>query len=137
MEPSPLRRYVRRPDSPVVAVRLDLETDGLVYRKWGDVQRAKRGDWLVDNAGDVYTVDADVFARTYRAVGSGSGTYVKSTPVWATKAENAGSVATKEGRTHYDAGDYIVSNTSDGSDQYAITAAKFEALYKPDDEEAR
>jgi len=127
------RRYVRRPDSPVVAIRLELDTDGLVYRKWGDTQRAKRGDWLVDNAGDVYTVDAAVFARTYRPAGQGPGTYVKSTPVWATKAENAGSVVTKEGRTHYEAGDYIVSNSSDGSDQYAIAAAKFDALYVPED----
>lgn len=132
--PTP-RRYIRRPDSPVVAVRLDLDTDGLVYRKWGGVQRAKRGDWLVDNAGDVYTVDADVFARTYRATGSGPGTYVKATPVWATKAATAGSVATKEGRTHYEAGDYLVSNSSDGSDQYAIGADKFETLYVADDEE--
>ena len=133
MAPSPLRRYVRRPDSPVVAIRLDLDIDGLVYRKWGDTQHAKRGDWLVDNDGDVYTVDADSFDRTYRPVGSGPGTYIKSTPVWATKAEKAGSVATKEGRTHYEAGDYIVSNSSDGSDQYAIAAAKFEKMYMPDD----
>lgn len=132
MESNEPRRYIRRPDSPIVAIRLDLDTDGLVYRKWGDEQHAKRGDWLVDNDGDVYTVDADVFARTYRSVG-GPGTYVKSTPVWATKAEKAGSVATKEGRTHYEAGDYIVSNSSDGSDQYAIAAAKFESLYMPDE----
>ena len=134
MAPSHPRRYVRRPDCPVVAIRLDLDTDGLVYRKWGDEQRAKRGDWLVDNDGDVYTVDAEVFDRTYSRVGSGPGTYVKSTPVWATRAEKAGSVATKEGRTHYEAGDYVVSNNSDGSDQYAIAAAKFETLYMPDDE---
>lgn len=136
MAPSPPRRYVRRPDSPVVAIRLDLDIDGFVYRKWGDVQRAKRGDWLVDNDGEIYTVDSDVFDRTYHPAGSGPGTYLKSTPVWATKAEKAGSVATKEGRTHYQAGDYVVSNSSDGSDQYAITAAKFEALYMPEDEEA-
>ena len=127
------RRYVRRPDSPVVAIKLDLDLDGFAYRKWGDEQRAKRGDWLVDNDGDVYTVDADVFARTYRPTGKGPGAYVKSTPVWATKAETAGSVATKEGRTHYEAGDYLVSNSEDGSDQYAISAAKFESLYMPDE----
>ena len=133
----PPRRYVRRPDSPVVAIRLDLETDGLVYRKWGDEQRAKRGDWLVDNDGDVYTVDAESFDRTYKRVGSGPGMYIKSTPVWATKAESAGSVLTKEGRSHYQAGDYVVSNSSDGSDQYAIAAAKFETLYMPDGDEGR
>ena len=63
------RRYVRRPDRPVTAVRLALDTDGLVYRKWGGEQRAKPGDWIVDNDGDVYTVDADVFERTYRQIG--------------------------------------------------------------------
>jgi hypothetical protein len=32
----------------------------------GAEQRCKRGDWLVDNGGEVYTVDGDSFARTYR-----------------------------------------------------------------------
>jgi hypothetical protein len=50
----------------VAAVRLALDTEGLVYRKWGGQQHAKPGDWSVDNDGDVYTVDAGVFARTYR-----------------------------------------------------------------------
>jgi len=126
------RRYVRRPDRPVTAVRLALDTDGLVYRKWGGEQRAKPGDWIVDNDGDVYTVDADIFARTYRR--TGSGTYVKTTPVWAERATHAGRTKTKEGATHYNAGDYIVSNNSDGSDEYAMTAAKFEDLYTPADE---
>jgi hypothetical protein len=122
-------RHVRRPDRPVAAVRLALDTDGLVYRKWGGEQRAKAGDWLVDNDGDVYTVDADVFARTYRKTGPGA--YVKTTPVWAERAESAGSVTTKEGVTHHDAGDYLVSNTADGTDEYAMKAATFESLYMP------
>jgi hypothetical protein len=134
---NPRRRYVRKPDSLVVAIRLDLDTDGLIYRKWGAEQRAKPGDWLVDNSGDIYTVDADVFSRTYRPAQRGPGTYVKTTPVWAEKAEKAGAVKTKEGQTNYQPGDYIVSNTNDDdSDQYAISAAKFEALYMPDDENA-
>jgi hypothetical protein len=124
------QQYVRRPDRPVTAVRLALETDGLAYRKWGGEQWAKPGDWIVDNEGDVYTVDADVFARTYRQIGPGA--YVKSTPVWAERTSHAGSVKTKEGVTHYDAGDYIVSNNADGSDEYAMTAAKFESLYELD-----
>ena len=126
------QRYVRRPDRPIAAVRLALETDGLVYRKWGAEQRAKAGDWIVDNDGDVYPVAADVFARTYRQKGTGA--YVKTTPVWAGRASQAGSVETKEGATHYDAGDYLVSNNSDGSDEYAITAAKFESLYQLDEQ---
>lgn len=124
-----MQRYRRRPDRPVSAVRLLLDTEGLRYHKWGAEQLCKPGDWLVDNAGDVYTVDADSFERTYRAVGIGA--YVKTTPLWATRAETAGSVATKEGRTHYAAGDYLVSNQEDGSDAYAIAADAFENLYEP------
>lgn len=128
------RRYVRRPERSVVAVRLALDTDGLVYRKWGGEQRAKAGDWLVDNDGDVYTVDAHVFERTYRQ--TGIGTYVKTTPIWAEQASRAGSIKTKEGVTNYQAGDYLVSNNSDGSDEYAISATKFESLYTARDEDS-
>lgn len=127
MPDSTRRRYVRRPDRPVAAVRLSLDTDGFVYRKWGGEQRAKPGDWIVDNDGDVYSIDAESFARTYREISRGA--YVKTTPVWAEQAPAAGSVKTKEGVTHYQAGDYVVWNNSDGSDAYAIDAAKFEALY--------
>ena len=127
MPDSTRQRYVRRPDRPVAAVRLSLDTDGLVYRKWGGEQRAKPGDWIVDNDGDVYSVDAESFDRTYREISRGA--YLKTTPVWAERAPAAGSVKTKEGVTHYQAGDYVVWNDSDGSDAYAIDAAKFEALY--------
>jgi hypothetical protein len=130
MTPAALRRYVRRPDRPVVAVQIALDTDGLVYRKWGGEQRGKKNDWLVDNDGDVYTVDAEVFARTYRKAEAGPGAYVKTTPIWAEKADRAGEVKTKEGATHYEAGDYLVSNASDGSDPYAVTAEKFRSLYE-------
>lgn len=125
----PPQRYRRRRDHPVAAVRLLLDTEGVRYRKWGAEQLAKPGDWLVDNAGDVYTVDAASFAATYRAVGTGA--YVKTTPVWAVRAEAAGSVATKEGRTHYAAGDYLVSNEPDGGDAYAVPAARFNQMYEP------
>ncbi len=57
---------------------------------------------------------------------------MKTTPVWAERAQSAGSVKTKEGATHYEAGDYVVSNNPDGSDGYAIAASKFEALYALD-----
>src|SRR4051812_22257505 len=123
----PRQRYVRRPDRPIVAIRLALDLKSLVYQKWGDEQSAKPGDWLVDNDGDVYTVDADSFARTYRQTGPGA--YVKTTPVWAERTAQAGIVKTKEGATHYEPGDYLVSNERDGTDAYAISAAKFETLY--------
>lgn len=124
-------RYRKKASQYVVAVQLELETDGLVYTKWGGTQRAKRGDWLVNNDGDTYTVDKDVFARTYERVEGGI--YIKTTPVWAEVATQAGSVKTKEGSSHYEAGDYIVSNNEDGSDAYCTSKAKFEAMYTRSD----
>ena len=124
--------YRKKASQYVVAVQLDLDTDGLVYRKWGDTQRAKRGDWLVDNDGDIYTVDAKVFARTYERVEGGM--YIKTTPIWAEVATRDGSVKTKEGRSHYKRGDYIVSNNKNGDDAYCISAKKFEDMYTRADE---
>ena len=124
------QRYRRKPDQAVTAVRLALAFDGFSYQKWGDTQRAQAGDWLVDNGGDVYTVSADTFARTYRQASPGR--WVKAAPVWAEQAEQAGSVATQEGRTHYAAGDWLVSNAEDGSDAYAVSAGKFDRLYELD-----
>jgi hypothetical protein len=127
---TPRQRYRRKPDQTVVAVQLRLDTEGFTYRKWGGEQRCKAGDWLVDNDGEVYTVDQESFALTYRHVGKGA--YVKSAPVWAEVASEDGSVATKEGRSAYRQGDYLVSNNEDGSDAYAISSEKFLVQYEPD-----
>ena len=126
------QRFRRKPDQAVTAVRLSLDFEGFGYTKWGDFQHAKAGDWLVDNDGDVYTVAADSFASTYRQAGPGR--WLKAAPVWAERAAEAGSVATKEGRSHHDAGDWLVSNGEDGSDSYAISVDKFEKMYEPDPE---
>ncbi len=125
------RKYVKRANTAVVAVQLDLDTDGFTYRKWGAVQRCKPGDWIVNNAGDMYTVDRETFQRTYRA--EGPGLYVKVAPVWAEVAERDGVIATKEGRTHYRAGAYLVFNEEDGHDGYAVEAESFERMYRPAD----
>jgi hypothetical protein len=123
------RKYVKRAGTEVVAVQLDLDTDGFTYRKWGTEQTCKPGDWIVDNKGDVYTVDRETFARTYRAQGPGQ--YRKTTPVWAEKAEHDGAIRTKEGVTQYKAGSYLVLNDAEGQDGYAVTAPSFEAMYEP------
>ena len=121
-------KYVKRASQFVIAVQFDLETDGFAYRKWGGTQRCKRGDWLVNNNGDTYTVDGEIFARTYQA--TGPGTYIKTTPVWAVAAETAGEVRTKEGATHYEAGDYVVYNDPGGTDSYAVAKKEFERMYE-------
>jgi hypothetical protein len=121
-------RYVKRAERGVVAVQLALDTAGFTYRKWGGIQTSKAGDWIVNNEGDIYTVDRATFERTYRQVEKG--VYVKITPVWAEVAREAGSVQTKEGVTHYQAGDYLVFNEEQGGDAYAVSADKFEAMYE-------
>ena len=127
-----LKTYRRRAGARITAVRLDLDFDGFTYRKWGGTQRCKPGDWLVCNAGEVYTVDADSFANTYRKVSEG--VYEKHAPVWAKVAEAAGSIPTKEGASHYEAGDWLVFNDPDGTDGYAMPPANFEELYEPEAE---
>lgn len=72
-------KYKKKPTSFITAVQLDLDTDGFTYNKWGGAQVCKRGDWLVDNAGDKYTVSADSFAKTYDYLSPG--VYTKSAPV--------------------------------------------------------
>jgi hypothetical protein len=124
------RTYRKRASQVVHAIRLDLDIDtgGFTYRKWGGRQRCDAGDWLVNNAGDVYTVDAATFERTYRQVRGGE--YQKAAAVWAEQAWEPGSVPTKEGSTAYRAGDYIVSNDPGGTDAYVVGQAKFEEMYE-------
>ncbi len=124
------QRYRPHAGRTVVAIQLRLDMPGFAYQKWGHDQQCQQGDWLVDNEGDVYTVNAESFAKTYRAVSKGL--YAKSQCVWARQAAQAGSVATKEGLTAYQSGDWLVSNHEDGSDAYAISSDKFPTLYEPD-----
>lgn len=121
-------KYVKRANHTVVAVQLALDTDGFTYRKWGAIQKCKAGDWIVNNNGDVYTVDSESFERTYRQVGAGR--YAKVAPVWAERMPVAGRVRTKEGQTHYRAGDYLVFNEEQDGDAYAVAAGDFEAMYE-------
>ena len=121
-------KYVKRENQSVIAVQLALDTEGFTYHKWGGLQTCKAGDWLLDNDGDIYTVDRDTFARTYRKVDSGR--YVKVTPVWAEPAAGSGRVQTKEGITNYQRGDYLVFNDENGGDAYTVEAEKFRAMYE-------
>ena len=74
-------KYMKKRDALVTAVQLNLETEGFTYEKWGDLQRCKPGDWLVDNLGETYTVDSVTFEETYTPVSPGR--YAKKAPVWA------------------------------------------------------
>jgi hypothetical protein len=125
------RKYRKRAGTVVVAIQLDLDTTGFTYRKWGAEQTCKRGDWIVSNLGDVYTVDGGAFASTYRA--QGQGLFRKVAPVWAEVADRDGAIRTKQGVTHYTAGSYLVFNDEQGQDGYAVAAPTFESMYEPAD----
>jgi len=68
--------------------------------------------------------------RTYERARPGC--YVKKTPVWAEVATGAGSIKTKQGASRYSKGDYLVYNDRNGRDGYAMSAAKFKAMYARD-----
>ena len=121
------RKYFKKAAALVTAVQLDLDTPGFEYQKWGGTQRCKAGDWLVNNDGEVYTVDRESFALTYVAVSQGL--YKKAAPVWAEVAEQSGAIETKEGATRYEAGAYIVYNDPHCKDGYAVQADAFEEMY--------
>ena len=123
------RKYIKQKGPLVTAVQLNFATKGFTYQKWGAEQTCKTGDWIVDNGGDVYTIDRETFAGTYRP--ESQGLYRKIGPVWAEKADHAGVIKTKEGQTKYNAGDYLVFNDEDGKDGYAVSQASFEQMYEP------
>jgi hypothetical protein len=82
----------------------------------------------VSNGDDTYTVDADVFSRTYEHVAGVE--YQKIGTVWAERATSPGRIETNEGSTGYDAGDYVVYNQPDRTDGYAVGRIKFEQMYE-------
>jgi hypothetical protein len=122
-----MQQYIKKNKDLVVAVQINLDTDGLVYQKWGGEQMAKSGDWLVNNNGEIYSIDQESFAATY--IMDSLGLYFKSTPVWAKVATSDGNIPTKEGATEFKTGDYLVFNNTDGTDGYAMSAEKFESMY--------
>jgi hypothetical protein len=124
-----MQEFRRKQKTHITAVCLDLDTDGFTYQKWGGSQKCKRGDWLVNNNGEVYTIDAQTFSSSYHMVSPG--VYEKGSTVWAREASESGRIQTKEGSTAYDAKDYLVFNDRAGKDGYAIKQQTFHSLYEP------
>lgn len=123
-----VRYYKRRMNTTVTAVQIDLDTEGLTYTKWGGQQRCHRGDWLINSDTDCYTVSDKSFQRTYRQ--QSPGRYIKHSLVRATKALDSGKLTTQEGETAYSVGDYLINNSDDVSDSYAISEHTFHDLYE-------
>lgn len=119
--------YKKKAGQPVTAVQLNIEDASLLYMKWGGTQSAQEGDWVVDNDGEVYTIEKESFAQTYKAVSPGR--YEKVGLVWAVIAPSSGEVVTKEGYSVYEKGDFLVYNNKDGTDGYCMSAEKFNSMY--------
>ena len=113
---------------------MNLDTDGLEYRKWGGTQFCKSGDWIVNNDGDVYTVSEASFSATYAPLPDRPGCYYKTATVWAEPAIENGEIETREGKTRYRPGDYLVYNEADRQDGYAVDKHEFESMYEAVDE---
>lgn len=124
--------YRKRPNFHVTAVQLDLECDGFSYQKWDGKQTCKSGDWLVNNNGDVYTVDKEYFRDYYQRISPG--VFEKIGEIWAEVALENRSIKTKEGSTAYNAGDYVVFDRREGGEGYAIKKHIFERMYEQIDE---
>ena len=123
-------KYRKRDDQYVIAVQINLDSKGFEYRKWGAIQKCRPGDWLVNNAGETYTIDQNVFEKTYEKIEDGK--YIKITPVWAEIAKEDGCIQTIEGKSFYKAGDYLVFNDNAGVDAYCIDAEQFNKMYQAD-----
>jgi len=120
--------YRKRPKFDVTAVQLDLKFDHFKHEKWGGIQSCKPGDWLVNNNGDIYTIDKEFFRDNYQRVSAG--VYRKVGNVWAEVAETSGAIATREGSTEYTPGDYLVFEGEQGGDGYAVKKQLFERMYE-------
>lgn len=123
-----MHKFQKKSDQFITAVQLDLDTEGFEYQKWGGTQKCKAGDWLVNNNGEVYTVDKESFAETYEFVSPG--VYFKPKVVWAACAERNGKIQTKEGFSDYKAGDILVYNDEELTDGYTMSEEKFLSMYR-------
>ena len=73
---------------------------------------------------------APIAAPPFRLGAAPAEALAEPVQVWAFVAPEAGYVQTKEGKTQYRAGDYLVFNDEQGGDGYAVAADKFESMYE-------
>lgn len=125
-----MQKYRKKNTDTVVAIQIKLKISdgGINYEKWGGTQWAKQDDWIVNNNGEVYTIDQESFAKTYERVSKGL--YVKTATVWAEQADSDGQIKTKEGLSDYKAGDMLVYNGPDRTDGYCMGMDKFRSMYE-------
>lgn len=121
-----MAKYYKKGTVVAVQINLDLKDGVFKFEKWGDTQTAKKGDWLINNNGEIYTCDNKVFQDTYREATKGN--YYKFSTIEAVEATEDCQIKTLEGISHCKKGDFIVTNI--GGDQYFIEREKFFNMYE-------
>lgn len=86
---------------------------------------ALAGDWLLETYGSTWTVNADVFERTYEK--QADGTYLKIVAVTARKLTTEVDIVTLEGIAHALPGDWLVCNPA--GDVWPVNAEEFSRRY--------
>lgn len=121
-----MKTYRKKATHTVFAIQASIKGN-IYYEKWDHNQKATEGDYLVDNEGDVYTVEKVTFESTYTEVGDHR--YAKTALVKAEQATESGKIRTLEGLSSHNAGDYIVHNPRQG-DVYVVPQNEFESVYE-------
>lgn len=85
------------------------------------------GDWLVETDGERWTVDGEVFQRTYEHLEAD--VYRKVTPVLAAKLAHPDSVESREGVVNAERGDLLVCNIT--GECWSVPACRFFQRYAP------
>lgn len=94
----------------------------------GSALSARAGDWLITDGVQEWTVEADIFARTYRRLPDGR--FAKDAPVDAVRTDRPLDVPTLEGVARAEAGDWVLRGV-DG-ELWPVSDAYFRSTYTPD-----
>lgn len=124
---SAYRRYKRKGNEVVIAIQLDLDTEGFSYQKQGAERRCNAQDWLLSDRSGTYAVDDSTFARAFEEIGVGQYTMVGI--VRAKVSDSAGHIRVGQRKVPHEPGDYLVWDESTQSIGYAVPKDWFEASY--------
>jgi 2'-5' RNA ligase len=96
----------------------------------GQKMKADAGDWKVTHPdGSIGSVKPSIFEKTYEAIPSKQGQYVKTGTTKAQQLDQPIDIETLEGKGHGEKGDYLVTGAE--GEQYIVPQKQFEEIYRP------
>jgi hypothetical protein len=131
--PAELLRGARRYRSTAVVRATRLARPYTWRTARGSALSARAGDWRLSDGVEEWTVEADIFARTYRRLPDGR--FTKDAPVDAARTDRPLDVPTCEGVARAEAGDWVLRGV-DG-ELWTVTDAYFRSTYTPEPGSAR